>query len=218
MSLAPPPTAKLEEIQYPSSDGKPMAETPIHVRAIMLLYQALEDVFTALTDVYIAADMFWYWEEGNPQARRAPDVMVVKGVGRAERRSFFSWRENGAVPNVIVEFASEHTWREDLFEKRRLYAELGVREYFIFDPEALYLRPVLQGFRRNEHGLYVPLEPDTDERLKSEELGLCLRGEGTMLRLVDAATGRVIPTREERVGQLEAEVARLQALLEQKRA
>jgi Uma2 family endonuclease len=201
-----------------------MAETPIHIRAIILFFQALEDVLAALTDVYLAADMLWYWEENNPGARRAPDVMVIKGVGRAERRSFFSWRENGAVPCFIVEFASEKTWREDLYEKRRLYAELGVREYFIFDPEALYLRPALQGWRLDERGVYVPLEPDTDDRLKSEELGLYLRGEGTMLRLIDAATGQPVPTREERVEQersradrMEAEVIRLRALLGQAR-
>jgi Uma2 family endonuclease len=218
MSLLSQPTPKEVEVYYPSSDGEPMAETEIHVLAIIALLELLKHFLASRTDIYIAADMFWYWEEGNSAARRAPDVMVIKGVGREVRRSFFSWRENGAVPCFIVEFASENTWREDLYEKRRLYAALGVREYFIFDPEALYLRPTLQGFRLDERGNYVPLEPDTADRLKSEELGLYLLGEGTMLRLIDAATGLPVPTREERVGQLEAEVARLRAQLEQARA
>jgi Uma2 family endonuclease len=194
-------TATAQEIFYPSSDGEPMAETPIHIRALILLFQAMEDFLAALTDIYIAADMFWYWEEGNPQARRAPDLMVIKGVGRAERRSFFSWRENGVVPCLIVEIASENTWREDLYDKRQLYARLGVAEYFLFDPEAQYLRPALVGFRRNEQGVYVPLESDTEDRLKSEELGLYFRAEGAMLRLLDAATGQPVPTRSERLAQ-----------------
>lgn len=194
-------TADDVEVIYPSSDGQPMAETPIHVRAIILLFQALEDnLFPRRPDDYVAADMLWYWEEGKPSACRAPDVMVIKGVGQAPRRSFFSWRENGAVPAVIVEFASEKTWRDDLYEKTRLYAALDVREYFIFDPEGSYLRPQLWGFRLREPGRYGPLEPGLDDRLDSEELGLSLRGEGTMLRLIDAA-GRPIPTREERTEQ-----------------
>jgi len=199
---------KTQEVFYPSSDGEPMAETTLHVQAIILLLQALQDFFRAAAEVFIAADLFWYWEEGNPNARKAPDVMVVKGVPKRERRSFFSWQENNAIPCAVFEIASQSTWREDLYEKRRLYAERGVREYFLFDPEALYLRPALQGFRRNEHGVYVPLEPDAEDRLHSEELGLYLRGEGAILRLTDAATGQPVLTKDERIAQL-------QALLEQ---
>src|SRR5262249_7630452 len=151
------------------------------------------------SDVYIGANMYWYWEEGNPSARRAPDVMVIKGVGRAVRRSFFSWRENGAVPCVIVEVTSEKPWREDLFAKRRLDAEIGVNEYFLFDPDAAYLRPALQGFRRNPQGVYVPLEPDDSDRLHSEELGLFLRAEGSLVRLLDGVTAEPILYRDERV-------------------
>src|SRR4051794_1789758 len=101
MSVATPSMAPhgREEIEYPASDGQPMAETGIHVQAIMLLFEALRDALPA-TD-FIAADMFWYWEEGQPRSCVAPDVMVVKGVGRSERRSFFTWREGGAVPCIV---------------------------------------------------------------------------------------------------------------------
>src|ERR1700722_10459588 len=81
---------------YPSEDGEPMAETPIHVRAIMLLFQAFEDYLAKRLDIYIGANMFWYWEKGNLNSRRAPDIMVIKGVGRRDRKSFLGWRENGA--------------------------------------------------------------------------------------------------------------------------
>ncbi len=213
-----PVTENKAEVYYPSSDGEPMAETTIHVRAILLLYEALEDYLPA--DAFIAADLFWYWEEGNPHARRAPDVMVVKGVGRAERRSFFSWREQGARPCFIVEMASENTWREDLYEKHPEYARLGVQEYFIFDPEALYVRPALLGYRRNEHGVYEPLKADAEDRLRSEQLGLYLRPEERMLRLIDASTGQAIPTREERIEQerRRAEQERQRAEQERQRA
>jgi Uma2 family endonuclease len=132
--------------------------------------------------------------------------MVVKGVDKRERRSFFSWQENNAVPCVIFEMASQSTWREDLYEKRRVYGQLGVREYFLFDPEAQYLRPALQGFRLNGQGLYVPLEPDAEDRLTSEELRLHLRAEGAKLRLIDAATGQPVLTKDERIAQLQAQL------------
>src|SRR5689334_24504147 len=89
--------ASTSTIIYPSGDGKPMAETWLHVRAIMWLHQALEAFFQGRPDVFIASDIFWYWEEGNPSARIAPDVMVVPGVqprDPRERRSLFSWKES----------------------------------------------------------------------------------------------------------------------------
>jgi Uma2 family endonuclease len=212
-----------------------MAETGLHVQAIIQLFVLFQDHLPATE--FIAADMYWYWEEGHPESRVAPDLMVVKGVGRAHRRSFFTWRENGAVPSIVFEMASEHTWREDLGKKRRLYERLGVREYILFDPEGEYLRPRLQGLRLVE-GRFEPIDPDEEDRLRSAELGFLMRPEGLVLRLFDGTTGAPVPTRQERVEQergraeqermhaeqermradaLAAEVERLKALLEQAR-
>jgi Uma2 family endonuclease len=207
------------EVVYPSSDGEPMAETEIHVIAIILLLQAVEDALRDRPDDYIAGNIFWYWEEGNPNARCSPDTMVIPGVGRQRRRSFFSWKENGAVPAFICEMASEKTWRGNLHEKRQLYAERGVKEYFVFDPEALYVRPPLRGFRL-EQGQYMPLELDAADRLYSATLNLFLQGEGQMLRLIDSKTGVPILTREEQVAKAtnEAEAERQRAETEHQRA
>src|SRR5688572_18450347 len=72
-------------------------------------------------------------EEGNPKAVKVPDVMVILGVPNHERWVFQTWVE-GTVPNVIVEeVSSRKTRRNDLREKRELYAWLGVAEYFLFD-------------------------------------------------------------------------------------
>ena len=95
-------TSDVEDgVYYPSSDGKPMAETGIHVTAILMLYQALEDFFRGRDDVYLAANMFWYWEKGNPKARRAPDVMVVTGVP-AEFNGYPKGMRAGQMPGVHV--------------------------------------------------------------------------------------------------------------------
>jgi Uma2 family endonuclease len=204
-----------EDSLYPSSDGEPMAETTLHVQAIIWLFEALQDLFRSAADVFVAADLMWYWEEGNQNACKAPDVMVVKGVDKRERRSWLGWRERNPTPNAVFEIASKGTWRENLYAKPRLYAQLRVPEYFLFDPEALYLRPALQGFRANENGIYVPIEPDADGRLKSEQLGLYLRAEGGMLRLIDATTSAPVLTKDERLAQQDERIAQLQALLDQ---
>ena len=128
-----PPTD--DDRLYPSSDGAPVGETDWHIWALILLREALEDFFAPRPDVYIASDLFLYYREGDPRACKAPDVMVVPGVAKRWRRTFQTWVEK-AVPSVIVEITSENTWPDDLGEKRALYELLGVREYFVFDPEA----------------------------------------------------------------------------------
>ncbi len=189
-------TATPTVIHYPSGDGKPMAETWLHVRTIMLLHQSLEDFFQNRPDVFIASDIFWYWEEGNPAACTSPDVMVVPGVSSRERRSFFSWEDGETVPAVVFEMASRSTVNEDLGEKFWRYEELGVREYFLYDPEATHLVPVLQGFRLNGTAYRRLL---ATEGVLESELGFRIRAEGTMLRLIDGRTGRPIPTRAEAI-------------------
>ena len=127
-----------------------MAETFYHIQAMMLLYQTLQNYFRGREDVFVFIDQFWYWEKGNIKARIAPDVMVVTGtkpLDLDERRSFFSWKEPKAVPAAVFEMASAKTWRADLGKKFERYETLGVREYFLFDPEGIYLEPQLQGFR-----------------------------------------------------------------------
>jgi Uma2 family endonuclease len=207
-------------VEYPSGDGKPIAETWLHVRAIMWLHQALEDFFTGRPDVFIASDIFWYWEEGNPSACISPDVMVVVGTrprDPRERRSFFSWEEGGMVPAVVFEMASRSTVDEDLGPKFWRYEELGVREYFLFDPEGLHLVPVLQGFRLNRTAYRRILA--TDGALQSE-LGFRLRAEDTMLRLINGTTGQPIATRAEAddAARANAEAARVAAEAERQRA
>lgn len=203
---------------YPDSDGRPMGDTDFHSAAQVWLRQALEDFFAGVLDVYIATNLLFYYERGNPSSRRDPDVLVAKGVGKHWRRSYRLWEE-GVVPCTLFEIASENTWEIDLNEKRELYARLRVPEYFLFDPEGRFLDPVLQGFRCGR-GASVSLKPNADGSLTSRQLGLRLVPEGAMLRLVDVRTGRPVPTRaeraeraEEQAAQLAAEVARLRAEL-----
>ena len=65
-----------DEKLYPSSDGKPMGETDYHVLSWVLLLQSLEDLTQDVPEVHVAGNMFLYYEQGNPKARKAPDAMV----------------------------------------------------------------------------------------------------------------------------------------------
>lgn len=181
-----------EEIDYPESDGAPMGETGFHVKATLHVYGALQQFFRLRNDIYVAADMFLYYEEGNRYANKTPDVMVIKGVGNYERRTFKTWEEN-AVPCLIVEVSSKSTMVDDLVTKSTLYASLGVQEYFIFDPLREYVGTALLGFRLEQHE-YVPLAPDQAGRFWSEELGLLLHPEGDILRITDPQTGKPLPS------------------------
>jgi Uma2 family endonuclease len=211
------------EVFYPESDGRPLGETGFHVVALLLLHQALRTHLAAIgrTDSYVASDMFLYYEEGNPKANRSPDTMVILGVDGHERRTFKTWVE-GTVPSAIIEITSDETWREDLHTKRDLYARLGIPEYFLFDPLGDCLDPPLQGFRL-EGRRYVPLVPDAEGALGSAILGLRLRPEGIMLRLIDARTNEPILTADEVRERMEqataqAERERRRAELEERRA
>ena len=184
------------EIDYPSEDGEPMAETPIHVEAIILLGQGLEDVLGPTW--FIGKDIFWYFEKGNNKARIAPDLVIVPEVGQTDRRSFFSWIESKQ-PLVVFEMASKGTWKNDLEEKFATYESLGVPEYFIFDPNGEFVVPRLQGFRLKD-GVYRRIPTiDDDGTLASQTLGLLLRPEGEMLRLIRTESREVILTRREQV-------------------
>jgi hypothetical protein len=94
-----------DEIIYPSSDGQPMAETSEHLLLMVALISALRHHFKQHRKVYVIGNMFLYYEKGNPAARRAPDIMVVKGVDPSlQRRSFKTWLggESNAVDDYRV--------------------------------------------------------------------------------------------------------------------
>ncbi len=202
------------ELQYPESDGKPLAETDIHRQLIIDLIFALENFFRNAPDVYVSGNLLLYYEEGNPKKNLSPDVFVARGVGKSPRRVYKLWEE-GHPPEVVIEVSSRATWGEDLQKKWMLYAQMGVKEYFIFDPEYDYLATPLLAYRLEE-GQFVPLEVK-DGRVRSQVLGLELVDTGETLRLLEPQTGQFLLTPrevEQARQQAEAEVARLREELE----
>jgi len=182
------PTLTPTELYFPESDGQPMGETGFHVATILHLIGVLQAFFRKRNDVLVSGNQFMYWEPDDPSQVVAPDVYVIFGVASpTPRRTIKTWVE-GKAPDVVFEITSRKTKSEDIRLKRALYEELGVREYFLFDPENDYLRPPLQGFKLVS-GRYVPLSGET---LHSELLGVELRVVEGELRLFNAATGELL--------------------------
>lgn len=209
------PQAPQTEVEYPESDGKPMGETDVHIRELIEIRTTLFNFFSSQPDIYVAADLLFYYEEGNPKKFVVPDVFVVKGLAKGLRRTYKLWVE-GRAPNVIFEITSRSTKRQDVREKHKLYAELGVNEYFIYDPLEEYLKPPLQGFQLLRAGEYEPILPDEQGRLLSQELSLWIMIETGYLRLIDVQTGqKLLWTAEEKearfFAELEAEFAERKA-------
>ena len=198
-------------IHYPSSDGKPMAENDAQREAIMYGIGALARHFRDRRDVYVSGDLLIYYEEGNPRVSIAPDVFVAFGVEDRPRPNYKLWEERRA-PAFVLEVASPSTWRDDLGRKRSVYARLGVREYWQYDPDGEHLPARLQGERLTRSG-YVrqPVETFADGTLtlRSETLGLELRAApGREMRFRDPATGHDLRSHhEEAEGRLEAVAA-----------
>ena len=185
-----PPVA----LEYPSGDGKPMAENDAQLAAILYGIGALRVYFESREDVYVSGDLLMYYEEGNPRVSVAPDVFVVFGVEDRVRKHYKVWEE-GKGPDFVLEVASKSTWREDLGPKREVYARLGVKEYWQYDPTGEYFTPVLQGLRLAGDTYVRQLavtSPDGALTLTSETLGLELCATGGEMRFRDPATGRML--------------------------
>ena len=205
-------------VEYPSSDGQPMAETPVHRDAMIDAIRVLSRHFAKRPDVYVSGNMLMYYEEGNPRKSVAPDVFVVLGANRDEDRdTYLIWREPKA-PDFVLEVTSKSTRKNDLVTKHTLYESLGVAEYFLFDPKAEYLDPPLRGFALRG-GRYAPVAAtrlvDGARALHSETLGLSLRLRGQTLRMHDPAAGKDLLTPEEAE---EAEAAARRAIEADRRA
>ena len=215
-------------VEYPSSDGKPMAENDAQRAAIMYAIGALEIRFAQRPDVYVSGDLLIYYEEGNPRASVAPDAFVVFGVFGVEdrRRPTYKLWEEGRVPAFALEVASPYTWREDEGPKVALYERLGVCEYWQYDPTGEHLGTRLKS-RRLVDGAYEP-QPvvaslDGTRFLRSETLGLDLWVSGEEMYFVDPETGhRLLSHAEEhaarnaaeaQVAAANARIAELEALL-----
>ena len=209
----------LFDVTYPDSDGLPMAESDATRDYLIYGVEALDSYFQEDANVYVSGNLFIYYEQGKPKSVVAPDVFVVFGVEKKKRPSYKTWEENDKVPDFILEITSKSTASEDRGTKRGLYAYLGVKEYFQYDPTADYLEPPLQGFRLIE-GNYLPIPAQLNgDRLsinaETLSLELCLEADGGMRFYDPKSKAKLLSPREmeQARNQAEQRVAKLAAKL-----
>lgn len=132
MSISAPP-----EVDYPESDGLPMADNTVQYEWIVTIKGGLDAVFGDDPDVFVAGNLFWYPVEGNNKIVLAPDTMVAFGRPKAGRRgSYRQWEEGGIAPQVVFEVRSPNNDAREMLAKRAFYERFGVEEYYEFNPDA----------------------------------------------------------------------------------
>ena len=206
------PVAEQTEVFYPSADGEPVAETFDHLYALLTTLEVIKQ-YLANRQATVLADQFLYYSQGFPKLRVAPDVMVIFDVPPGGRDNYKLWEE-GQVPSVIFEMTSAGTQDKDQVFKKMLYEQLGVKEYWLFDPKGEWIEEKLRGYRLQGE-IY---EPITDSR--SEPLELRLQIEGSIIGFYREDTGEKLLIPDELAEALHQEVvARQQAesQLEQER-
>lgn len=196
--LPPRPFGK-EDVFYPETDGKPMAETDVHRDLLNYLIEALKIYFEPDENVYLTGNILLYYEEGNPKKCVAPDVMVCFGVEKKLRRIYQIWNER-RVPQVVFEISSTLTWKEDLSKKYALYQRLGLKEYYIFDPEYKALDESLIAYHLID-GEFIKEEIE-DNKIFSPTLHLDIVDTGETLRLFDRSKNQFLMTMEEMAARL----------------
>ena len=173
------------EIDYPESDGKPMGETDLHRDWMVRLLEIFRQRYIG-QQVYIASDLLLYYVEGTPTKYVVPDCFVVLNCDPQRRRTFQTWKE-GRVPDVVFEVTSRSTSSVDYIDKLAIYEQMGVQEYFLYDPTADYLEPPLQGYRLTNGDLHAI--PTMDGRIRCNVLRVDLFLDELDLVIVDSETG-----------------------------
>ena len=220
---APTSTAPAAPVFYPIEDDTPLAESEHQLIPLVYAYNALTAWFAADPATWVGSDMFLYYEEGRPHRVVAPDLFIVSGTQKTERRDIFQTWVEGRVPDFILELTSPSTYANDRDTKFALYQRLGVREYWLYDPTPeQFLHPFLQGNRLVDgHYQTIPvyetvpiaeLPQPAQLRAYSAFLGLELHAAPDWFRLLDPTTGDYLPNLIETQQALAAERAARQEM------
>ena len=179
-----------EAIFYPESDGKPMAETDTHRNLLLRMVDLLQNAFP---ESYVSGNICLYYEEGNPRKMISPDTLLCRAQPKAKRRVYHAWEPNSQL-DLVMEFSSTHTKREDHHKKKQIYANiLKVPYYLIFDPHAMYLH----FFELKDVG-YQLIESNAQGHWEMPLLGIQVGLEvPNTLRLFDAEGFPILTTAEQ---------------------
>lgn len=195
-------------VEYPE-EGEKLGQGVLHFLLINELFAAASRLFRE-RDGFVAADLFFYYEEGNRQMVVAPDLLIKRNY----RKSRFPWcLWIDGLPDLVGEVCSDTTGMADVTWKLELYQRLGIRYYFVFDPERRYVMEGLRAWEWKE-GRYERLAV-LGSSVYFPEMEMGVRMSGKRLRVVDER-GRAVRTLEEEVQR--SKLAEVKAREEAKRA
>ena len=204
--------AQSDAVEYPTRDGRPVAETDLHYLRLAGAAYGLRKFLANRDDVYVGSNLMVFDEPGNPRRHLSPDIFVAFGVRSGSRDLFKIWEERP--PSFVLEITSKTTRREDARTKRQRYAQWGVPEYFLYDPRAEWVKPPLQGFSlhgRRYRRMPECVLPNGKRGLQCKTLGLYLWLRDGELRLHEPVSGRDLLTPEEEGAARELAETRLDA-------
>ncbi len=208
--LIPDRPAEADEVFYPETDGMPLPDglkqEPHFTEIVSTLRLHLGSPTTL-----VSGDTFVYYVEGDPGRRLSPDCYVAFGVDVEAMMRLNSYRvwEADKAPDFVLEIGSQSTASNDVGPKRDLYASLGVREYWRFDPTGgdHYGEPLVGEYL--VEGEYCRFEmsvgPGVAPRGRSPLLGLDLCWTEGRLRFYDPAAARWLENHTETAARADAE-------------
>ena len=180
--------------------------------------------FDRRPDIFLDRESFICYNPDNLNVRVSPDVYAAFGVDAEAirpRRIYLPW-EAQKPPDWVLEVASASTSRTDVARKPAIYAQIGVPEYWRFDPSGgNYYGTPLAGGSLVESS-YQPIEitggPGGVLMGYSEVLQLYLCWDEGWPRFYDPATGTFLDDWEsDRAARFAAEAQRDAASAENRR-
>ena len=93
-----PKQREIREIDYPTGDGKLMAETELHLLLMFDIVQMLRDYLAGRPDVYVGGNLLLFYQKGNRRKHVAPDIFVSLGVAKEPPRDnyrIYTWSARG---------------------------------------------------------------------------------------------------------------------------
>lgn len=157
---------------------------------------------------YVSKDRWLRMDRANEDDLLLPDLLIARDLQARQWgvNQYLPWVV-GKAPEVLGEFLSPTSKGVDQKDKPKRYAEVGVQEYFLFDPDGTYGVPRIQGWALQRDGSRAALPRQTDGTVASRVLPVAFRLVEGHIAVVDLRTGEVALRYEEAQRQLREELA-----------
>ncbi len=136
-----------------------MPESDLHCWSLDVLKMSLREHLarTGVENYRLLSNVNLFYREGQRQVYLAPDVMFWQDPPlHASGQPYRTWIDG--IPELVVEVLSPDNWANDVGFKKDEYADMGVQEYWLFDPHTLCpdIPQLVRGYRW-QNGTYAEI-------------------------------------------------------------